>query len=375
MQIGKFFYPYIGGAELHLFTLVSELKKRSDFEITILVSNTSARTEIETNNGVKIIRLATIGCILSMPICFSMPFWLRKQKADILHFHLPNPLSVISYFLSRPRGKIVVSYHNDIVRQKILAYLIDPLLIRFLKKSEAIIVTSDNIIQNSFILKKVKDKCKIIPYGIDIDRFEPNEKILKKAGEIKHNLGSPLVLFVGRLVYYKGLSYLVKAMKDVKAKLLIVGDGPLRNKIKRLARRLFIDDRIFWVGEVKNEDIARYYYACDIFVLPSVFKAEGFGLVQLEAFACSRPVVSTNLPTGVPFVNINNKTGIIVAPRNTVALTCAINRLLDSPELRKNYGENGRERVERGFIKELMAEKTSKIYDVIGINNRPNQGP
>jgi len=365
LQIGKYYDPYIGGTELHLFTLANELKKRSDFEIDILVSNTKASTEIETSNGIKIIRLATIGSLLSMPLSLSMPFWLRRQKADILHFHLPNPLSVISYFLSRPKGKVVVSYHSDIVRQKLFASLFNPLLIRFLKKSETIIVTSDNIIENSPILKKVKEKCKVIPHGIDINRFKPEKEILEKAEEIKASYGVPLILFVGRIVYYKGLKYLLKAMRDIKARLLIVGDGPLKNKLKRMTEHLLISDKVIWIGEVKNEEIAPYYYASNVFVLPSSVKAESFGLVQLEAFACSRPVVSTNLPTGVSFVNVNNKTGLTVAPRDTGALTYAINRFLNSPELCKNYGQNGRERVENEFIKERMAGEVSKIYNLI----------
>lgn len=363
LQIGKYYRPYIGGTENHLFTLVKELEK--EVKVEILVANTRFKTSIEKDNGADIYRLASLGHLFSLPLTFSMPLWLKRQKADILHFHLPNPLAVFSYFISRPKGKIVVSYHSDIVRQRFFTFLFNPFLIRFLKKADAIIVTSENLIKNSLILGRFRDKCQVIPHGIDLRQFKPNKETLKKAEEIRQRCGSPLILFVGRLVYYKGLEYLLEAMKDIKARLLIVGEGPLKNRLKRKAFRLAISDKVIWIGEIKNEEIAPYYYACDVFVLPSSIRAESFGIVQLEAFACEKPVISTNLPTGVLFVNLNNKTGLIVPPRNSCALAYATNRILASPQLRKIYGRNGRERVREKFTKEKMREEVLKLYDTI----------
>ena len=363
LQIGKYYYPYNGGTESHLFTLTQELKKT--FDIQILASNTKFRTSVEKHEGVGVFRIASLGSFFSVPLSWSMPFWLKKVNAEILHFHLPNPLSVISYFLSQPRGKIIVSYHSDIVKQRFLAFLFNPLLIKFLKKAEAIIVTSDNLIKNSLILKQFRDKCRIIPHGIDVDRFQSDKNVLDKAEEIRQKYGTPLILFVGRLVYYKGLEYLLKAMQDIEARLLVVGGGPLKNKLKRLAVRYGVSDKITWVGELRDEELVCYYYACDVFVLPSNIRSESFGIVQLEAFACGKPVVSTNLPTGVPFVNLHHQTGLIVPPSSSQALAYAINKLLVSPELRKIYGENGKERVRKEFNKEKMAEEVLRVYKEI----------
>ncbi|OGX23092.1 MAG: hypothetical protein A3K54_04520 [Omnitrophica WOR_2 bacterium RBG_13_44_8] len=364
LHIGKYYHPYIGGTEVHLSTLAEELKK--EVGIGILASNTRFKTSLEKYDGINVYRLARLGNFFSLPLTLSLPFWLKRQEADILHFHLPNPLSVLSYFLSRPKGRVVVSYHSDIVKQRFFLPLIKPLLIRFLKKAETIIVTSENIIEDSLILKKFRDKCKVIPCGIDLSRFRPDSEVLKKAEEIKQKYGKPLILFVGRLVYYKGLEYLIKAMQEIEAKLLIVGDGPLRNKLQRLAGHLGVGGKIIWIGEIENEKIAAYYYACDIFVLPSNIKAESFGIVQVEAFACGKPVVSTNLPTGVPFVNLHGKTGLVVPPGNSSALADAINRLLGSSQLCKIYGQNARERVEKEFTKEGMADAVLKVYRAAG---------
>ena len=160
LQIGKYYYPYLGGTESHLYTLANELKKEVD--IKILVSNTRFKTSIERDDGLSIYRLATLGNLFSLPLIFSLPFWLRRLKSEILHFHLPNPLAVISFFLARPSGKIIVSYHSDIIRQHIFLPIFNLLLIRFLKKSGAIIVTSKNLIDNSPILKKFRDIIEIL---------------------------------------------------------------------------------------------------------------------------------------------------------------------------------------------------------------------
>lgn len=360
LQVGKYYYPYLGGTESHLYTLVNELKKEVD--ITVLVSNTRFKTSIEREDGLGIYRLTTLGSLFSLPLTFSLPFWLRKLDSDILHFHLPNPLAVISYFLARPTGKIIVSYHSDIVRQRFFSPLFNPILIKFLNKAETIIVTSKNIIDNSPILRRFKDRCKVIPHGIDLNEFILTPEVVKEADEIKQRFGSPIILFVGRLVYYKGLEYLLKAMRKIKAKLLIIGDGPLKERLKKMAYHLGVSQKISWVGKIDNEKLAPYYYASDIFVLPSAIRAESFGLVQLEAFACRKPVVSTNLPTGVPYVNLHRKTGLVVTPGDADSLTRAINYLLKSEEIRKNYGWNARERLEREFTKEIMSKEVLKIY-------------
>jgi rhamnosyl/mannosyltransferase len=291
-----------------------------------------------------------------------LPLWLKRLNSDILHFHLPNPLAVISFFLVRPSGKIVVTYHSDIIKQRIFSPLFNPCLRRFLKKAKVIIVTSQNLLDNSPILRKFRDKCKIIPYGIDLDKFVLTPEVEEETKKIRQKFGGPIILFVGRFVYYKGLEYLLKAMKEIQAHLLIIGDGPLRQRLKKMAHHLEVSYKISWLGKIDNEKLAPYYYASDVFVLPSAIKAESFGIVQLEAFACRKPVISTNLPTGVPYVNLHRKTGLVVTPANVDSLTQAINCLLKSKELCKYYGKSGRDKVEHEFTKEIMSKEVLKIY-------------
>lgn len=144
-----------------------------------------------------------------------------------------------------------------------------------------------------------------------------------------------IVLFVGRLSYYNGVEYLIEAMQSVNAKLLIDGDGKSREKLENMTVSLGLEERVKFLGKVSNELLKYCYQICDVFVLPSVEPTEAFGLVQLEAMAYGKPVINTLLPTGVPFVSIDGKTGLTVEPRNSKALADAINKLLSDDELRK----------------------------------------
>jgi glycosyltransferase involved in cell wall biosynthesis len=363
LQVGKYYYPYRGGFESSLYTLVNELKEKT--RIRVLVSHTSRKTTIEEAGNLTIIRLANFGKIFSQPITPMLPFWMKRSKADIIHLHLPNPWAMISYLAFSPKAKLIVSYHNDVVKQRLPMFFFMPLLTSVLKRAEAIVVTSQNLIDSSVVLKKFRQKCRIIPHGIDTAKFMATEELAKEAERIKNSVDKPIILFVGRLVYYKGLKYLIRAMKDIDAHLMIVGNGPLRSRLKLLARFLKVHHKISWLGDISDEALPAYYHACDLFVLPSCANSESFGLVILEAHASGKPVISTALPTGVAFTNLHNKTGLVVSPKDSAALADSINCLLSSKELREEYGNNGRVRVGREFAKESMAENVLALYNMI----------
>ena len=171
-----------------------------------------------------------------------------------------------------------------------------------------------------------------------------------------------IVLFVGRLSYYNGVEYLIEAMQSVNAKLLIDGDGKSREKLENMTVSLGLEERVKFLGKVSNELLKYCYQICDVFVLPSVEPTEAFGLVQLEAMAYGKPVINTLLPTGVPFVSIDGKTGLTVVPKNSKALADAINKLLSDDELRKKFGIQARNRVVENFTVDKMNEKILKVY-------------
>jgi len=362
LQISKFFYPHFGGMEKVVRDINIGLKE--DVNMKVLTCQVKGKGNKEIIDDIEVFRAGSIGVYFSVPISFTFPFLLRKlsNDRDILHFHLPFPLAVMSYLLVRPKGKIVVWWHSDILKPKNLYKIYKPFLRSFLNKVDKIIVATPYHIKNSDVLKDFKDKCEVIPFGIDVERFNFTNEIKEKVEKVRGEYGPKIILFIGRLIYYKGLEYLIQAIKSVDAKLLIIGEGYLKENLQKLVDKLKIKNKVFFLGRVGNSEIVAYYYACDIFVLPSIEKTEAFGLVQLEAMACGKPIVNTNLPTGVPYVSQNEITGLTVPPKDAKALAGAMNILLNDEILRKKYGENGRKRVEKEFTKKIMIEKVLNVY-------------
>ncbi len=182
-----------------------------------------------------------------------------------------------------------------------------------------------------------RDRCNVIPHGIELDRFYEYDKA--EVARIREKYGSRIVISVGRLIYYKGFEYLVQAMEQVDGRLLIIGDGPLRESLIQQAKARGISDRVVFLGEIS--DISPYYHAAEVFALASVARSEAFGIVQLEAMACSKPVVNTNLDSGVPFVSLHGETGLTVPPQDPDALAYAINLLLDRRRSSRAIRESG----------------------------------
>jgi len=366
VHIGKYYWPYSRGIETYLKLLCERLIEAVDIEV--IVANNSVKTVHEEINGVRVTRLGRLFELFSTSFCFSLPFVLRKKKPDIVHVHLPNPWAELSYFIAGCPGKLVVSFHSDIIKQKFLLKLHNPLHKAFLNKAEKIIVATPAHSEFSPVLSKLpKNKIEVVHYGIDVKKSQTFNK--KIADKIIDKIGKPIVLFVGSLVYYKGLEILLQAAKivDCNPQFLLIGTGPLENKLKSMAKELEIESSVHFFGEVDDETLRAAYHACDIFCLPSTYRSEAFGIVQLEAFAAEKPVISTNLKSGVPYVNLDEKTGIIVPPGDAKRLAEAITKLLNSEEKRKEFGKAAFKRVSSEFSADKMASETLKVYNNLSI--------
>ncbi len=356
LHIGKFDPLTYGGIETHLRVLAPRLSRSID--VRVLVANNRRVSEESTLDGVSILRAGTLFRFASTPFCPAMVRSTRLDSADLIHLHLPNPAAILVHLASRYRGPLVISYHSDTFRHNILARAFEPLLMRTLERSDAIIASSRNYVENSPILARFKHRCSVIPFGIptrDFDYCDPDAIAAVRAIH-----GDRIVLAVGRLVYYKGFKYLIRAMRNIDAKLLILGQGPLLRALQQEIAQCGVADRVTILGGVC--DLVPYYHAADVFALPSTTRTEAFGIVQLEAMACGKPVVNTSLPTGVPSVSLSGVTGLTVPPADPEALVTAINLLLDNPELSQRYGQAARRRVEQEFSDELMTDRTLQLY-------------
>lgn len=361
LQVNKLYHPWIGGVEQVVQDIAEGLKDQVNMEV--LACEPKGRGESELINGVKVTKASSFGIYFGMPVSATLPFLLarKSRQADILHFHLPFPLGVVSHLLMGSKSKkIVVSYHSDIVKQEKLLKLYRPFLHNFLDRADVVLPTSPRLLETSSHLGPYKNKCTPIPLSIDLDKFgHPPEGNF----DLEVSSEEQIVLFVGRLAYYKGLSYLIEAMEEVEAKLLIAGEGDLREELKEQVSSLGLEEKITFLGRVSDEELKHLYQHCDLFVLPSVKPSEAFGIVQMEAMAYGKPVVNTSLPTGVPYVSKDGETGLTVPPRNSEALAKAIKEILTDRNLREKFSKNAKERVREKFSREKMLNSIYSVYE------------
>lgn len=366
LHVGKFYPPHMGGIETHIQALCGELRNYVDLRVVVASSDYSATEEVL--DGVAVSRVATCLTLASTPLCPGMISKIFNDRSEIIHLHLPNPMAVLGYLASRHRGRLIVTYHSDMVRQKVLGAMFEPFLHAALRRSAAIITTSPNYLQTSPILAHHQDRCHVIPLGIPTEKFDRCDPTIAEG--IRQQYGDRLVVSVGRLVYYKGFEYLIRAMTRVRGNLLIIGEGPLGEALRALAHELGVADRVHFTGKISHERLVACYHAAKVFVLASILRSEAFGIAQVEAMATGLPVVNTQLDSGVPFVSIHEQTGLTVTPGDPGALAEAVNRLLDNPDLCASLGAAAVLRAQQEFSLEAMAARTLSLYE--HVMKRPN---
>ena len=356
LQVGKFYPPDEGGMETHLEGLCRHMSAHAHVEV--LVSARGRRTTREVRDGVSLTRAGTVATVRSAPLGPDLWRVMRTTTADVIHLHHPNPSAFLSYLLSGHRGHLIVTYHSDVVQQRLLNVVYEPIVRAVLRRADAIIVSSQEYMDSSPMLGRYRDRCEVIPMAIEPERFATADPTAVAA--IRRAYGDRIVLAVGRLVYYKGLEYLVRAMREVHGQALIIGQGPMRDALLAEAESAGVTDRVTLLGHVP--DPVPYYHAAKVFALPSHLRSEAFGIVQLEAMAAGLPVVNARIPSGVPGVSLDTVTGITVPPGDPGALAAAINGLLDDPARSARLGEAGRRRVAEHYSLEGMTERTLALY-------------
>ncbi len=371
LQINKFYYPWLGGIESVVKNISEKLNRKKGLKVEVLCCNSKCTRVIENINKVKIYKAASFGIILGMPLSIDF-FYLFKKMAnqyDIIHIHWPFPLAFIAVSLLKIKPKIIITWHSEIVRQKLFNIILKPFVIKALHSADVIIAPTKNHIIYSEYLQKFKDKIRIVPFGISQNHYK--EFNYKQALKIKKSFkDKKIILFVGRLAYYKGLNYLLMALEIVKQKLpnfilLVIGEGNLKNKLIQLTKSLALEKYVLFIPPQNEEILKSYFLACDVFVLPSIYKSEAFGLVQLEAMLAKKPVINTNLESGVPLVSLNNKTGSTVPPKNHEKLASELLKLLCNKKIAKFYGNNAHQRVIKYFSLNTMIDRHLKLYNSI----------
>lgn len=368
LQVNKLYYPEIGGIEKTLQQISEGLNKLPDVDLKVLVCQKKGKGQVDDVNGVEVHRSGSIGVVASVPISFSFIWGLKKmaKDRDVVQFHLPFPLGDLACLLSGYQGKVVAYWHSDVVKQKKWMLLYRPIMERFLKRADVILVGAEGIINGSKYLKPYKEKCKVVPFAVSDEILRAGGEYLQKNRYKTQTDKKQLnFLFIGRLVYYKGCSVLIDAFARLKsdATLTVIGDGILKDELMQQVEVLGIMNRVAFLGHVSDETIRGCMEEADVFVLPSVERSEAFGLVQLEAMAYGKPVINTNLPSGVPEVSVHGETGLTIMPGAVEELSKAMNWMCRHPEERNKMGRAARKRVEEQYTQDIMVKNIKRIYE------------
>ncbi|MCM1132403.1 MAG: glycosyltransferase [Ruminococcus flavefaciens] len=369
LEVNKAYFPHTGGIESLVKQYSEELRRYCAVK-TLVCRDDRGKTVADRVNGVKITRAGSFGTYFSCPLSLSFIRLFKKMSADadIVHIHVPFPLADLALLLSGYKGKVAVSWHSDIVRQKKLMILYKPFLMYLLRRADIIFTATQGHIDNSEYLTDFRDKCRILPYGITPEDYLAVERAPFLTDKLTDKTAVK-VFFTGRLVYYKGVDVLLKAFTRIKdCELFIAGTGELEKPLKAFAESHNLGGKVHFLGFLPDSELKQAYADCDIFVLPSVARSEAFGIVQLEAMIYGKPVINTNLPSGVPYVSIHGRTGITVPPSDPKSLAEAINRLAGDKNLRTKLGRNAQKRVIRDFnekqviteLYRLLSEEVSR---------------
>ncbi|MGA8008631.1 MAG: glycosyltransferase [Thiomonas sp.] len=365
LHFAKYAFERPGGMERHVETLTRGLAA-AGVDVSVLVYDPTGRATPRKVDGVCVEPVRTIAHLGSQALAPGLITRARKlaraRRFDVVHQHWPDPFAHIAASLVPEAPVHVVSWHSDIVRQRVLGPLYQRLAPLLLKRPDAVIgATAAHLTSAQIDGFAPPERRHVIPYGIDIAALEPSDDVLRKAKALREKHGNrPLVFALGRHVYYKGFDILIRAMSQVPAVLLLGGNGPLTPALRELAARS--GARVDFSGEIPEADLPAYFHACDVYCLSSVEPAEAFGIVQAEAMACGKPVVNTWLHNGVNAVAPDGICAVTVNPGDSSALAQGLNRVLNDPALATRLGEAGRERVRQSFSVEAMVRQVLALY-------------
>ena len=365
-----------GGIERHM-QLLCEGLTALNVDVTYLVAGDSLSSKASTIStpfgSYDLLEAATFGTYFSTaasPMQMIKALLLHKQRPfDVVHLHLPNPLAHIASLLLPKSIKRVITWHSDIVKQKRLLSIYLPILRRFVSTVDAVIAATPAHFTSSTQIPAdyPSNKRHVIPYGRDFTdlALTPSTAELCESLKTKAKSASTtghIIFALGRHVYYKGFDVLIEAMQHVDAQLILGGDGPLKTELQQQAERLGITHKVTFTGSIAEAELAAYFNSCDVFCLPSVEQSEAFGLVQLEAMACGKPVVCTQLNNGVNVVNQAGVTGLAVPVRNATALAEALNALLSDDALRSKLGQQAKAHAVSGYSLTAMSNSHVALY-------------
>ena len=379
LQLGKF-YPIRGGVEKVMWDLTVGLAERGircDMLCAVLpgeqvdeehqfmvVKDSPEALELSMGPYGRVIGVRAVAKKAGTMLSPAMIRWLRRHASeyDIIHVHHPDPMAALALWCSGYKGRVFLHWHSDILRQKVLLFFYSPLQSWLIRRAERIIGTTPVYIRESPFLSRVQDKVTYVPIGIQPVIYDP-----RAAARIRALYpGRKIVFALGRLVPYKGFSTLISAAARLGSDyiVLIGGKGPLQETLEHQIAKLGVQDRVKLLGFISSEDLPAMFGACDIFAMSSDQKTEAFGIVQIEAMSCGKPVVATRIPhSGVSWVNQDGVSGLNVPPGDPKNFAFAIRRICDTETSYQGFAAGAMERYEDIFTSRQMIDKIINVYE------------
>jgi rhamnosyl/mannosyltransferase len=338
----------VGTGRLGVSNTVLSLSREKNLVPIAFEGHTVHRVPLDFELASNACSLASIGALARL-----------AREADVVHYHFPWPFMDLAHFIARVRKPTVVTYHSDIVRQKKLLRLYQPLKQRFLGSVDAIVATSPNYMESSPVLERYRDKTRIITYGLD-QRTYPQPDPARLA-QWRERIGPKFFLFVGVLRYYKGLHGLLEAVAGTSYPVVIVGAGPEEAALKARALSLGLK-HVFFVGAVGEEDKVALMTLCYALAFPSHLRSEAFGISLLEGAMYGKPMISCEIGSGTTYINIDGETGLVTPPDDPQALRAAMRTLWDNPEMARAMGARAEARFHEVFTARQMAANYTALY-------------
>jgi len=336
-----------------------------EIESRVIVCRRNRQQQYLEVNGIRVEQVASFGELLSMPLAPMFPIALNRaaRDVDIVVIHLPFPLNDLGIALGLPdHVALVVHWHSEVHEKRAAMPFVAPLIRHTLRRADRIIVSDFSMIHTSRFLAAHARKCSVIPFGTDVDYWEKLDEEQQAEVERLRQAYPRLVVATGRLVPYKGFAVLIRALKEVDATLMIVGEGPLKGKLGRLTKQLGVAGRVFLRGFMPRDELKVHLRAARVFAFPSTTPAETFGIAQIEAMAAGLPIVNTALSTGVPKVARHGVEAITVVPSDPAALAFAIRQLLSDSLLAKRLGQAGSMRARAEYGQDSFVSRTKHAY-------------
>jgi len=359
----KVFPPDVdGGIPSAIATLCASTSH--EFSNSILVARSQGLGRRYQADGTPVEAVTSFGTFLSTPLAPSYPtaFLKRASSSDIVIHHAPFPLTDVIAPLLAKNVSLIVYWHADITTYPLLKKIVKPAILRTLDRADRIIVSDFSMIAASDLLPAFAAKCSAVPYGSDLSFWSSCTQAEEASATGLRQRHPRMIVAIGRLVPYKGFASLLRALRNMAGEVVIIGEGPLRQDLGKLAHELGVSDRVTFKGRMEPGEIKAYLHAARVLAFPSITAAEAFGLVQLEAMASGLPIVNTALPTAVPKIARHDREALTVTPDDPDALSEALKSILEDESIATRLGQAGKARALSEYSRATYISRIEGIY-------------